>query len=281
MRVSKRRGFTLIELLVVIAIIAILAAILFPVFAKAREKARQTSCLSNTKQLGIGLMSYAQDYDETYPFCYRYLNDGGVWGAGGGAGGYEHWSACIDPYVKSTQLFVCPSDPNKGLAPTNAFDMQVPRISYIANETVFARPRAFFQVVGLSAVEEPAGLISLAEITNYPFAIGGSSGPSGAAYKSHRPVNCTTPWNNDTGWTPPYAQLTAADAQNAFAAAAAATGMMDESTPHIKYISPDRHNGGANYTFFDGHSKFQKFDSTLTSYMWGRKYYTGGGIPIN
>ena len=63
----SRRGFTLIELLVVIAIIAILAAILFPVFAKAREKARQTSCLSNVKQLGLGLMMYAQDYDEKLP----------------------------------------------------------------------------------------------------------------------------------------------------------------------------------------------------------------------
>ncbi|MGC4047413.1 MAG: prepilin-type N-terminal cleavage/methylation domain-containing protein, partial [Armatimonas sp.] len=64
---NTRRAFTLIELLVVIAIIAILAAILFPVFAQAREKARQTSCLSNTKQIGTGLMMYTQDYDETYP----------------------------------------------------------------------------------------------------------------------------------------------------------------------------------------------------------------------
>src|SRR5213082_1669007 len=62
-----RRGFTLIELLVVIAIIAILAAILFPVFAQAREKARQTSCLSNIKQLGLSAMMYVEDYDETYP----------------------------------------------------------------------------------------------------------------------------------------------------------------------------------------------------------------------
>ena len=65
---TRKRGFTLIELLVVIAIIAILAAILFPVFAKAREKARQTSCLSNLRQIGTAILSYAQDNDEQYPF---------------------------------------------------------------------------------------------------------------------------------------------------------------------------------------------------------------------
>ncbi|MEN6404264.1 MAG: prepilin-type N-terminal cleavage/methylation domain-containing protein, partial [Armatimonadia bacterium] len=65
-----KRGFTLIELLVVIAIIAILAAILFPVFAKAREKARQTSCLNNCKQLGTAIVQYCQDYDERMPKCY-------------------------------------------------------------------------------------------------------------------------------------------------------------------------------------------------------------------
>ena len=67
---KKKTGFTLIELLVVIAIIAILAAILFPVFAKAREKARQTNCMNNLKNLGTAIMMYAQDYDELYPFAY-------------------------------------------------------------------------------------------------------------------------------------------------------------------------------------------------------------------
>jgi len=95
-----RRGFTLIELLVVIAIIAILAAILFPVFAKAREKARQASCLSNVKQIGVAVLQYCQDYDEKLP-----------------QGSCVGWNATspnshemgLMPYIKNTQVFVCPS----------------------------------------------------------------------------------------------------------------------------------------------------------------------------
>jgi prepilin-type N-terminal cleavage/methylation domain-containing protein/prepilin-type processing-associated H-X9-DG protein len=94
-----RRGFTLIELLVVIAIIAILAAILFPVFAKAREKARQSSCLSNIKQLMLGILSYTQDYDEVLPAIRR----------AGGPFNHVPWNAQIEPYIKNRQVFVCPS----------------------------------------------------------------------------------------------------------------------------------------------------------------------------
>ncbi|MCX7598387.1 MAG: DUF1559 domain-containing protein [Armatimonadetes bacterium] len=90
-----RKGFTLIELLVVIAIIAILAAILFPVFARAREKARQTSCLSNLKQVGLGALMYAQDYDEILPCGDRTAQ---VW-----------WYEIIQPYIKNRQIYVCPS----------------------------------------------------------------------------------------------------------------------------------------------------------------------------
>ena len=102
-----RRGFTLIELLVVIAIIAILAAILFPVFARAREKARQTSCLSNVKQLALGAMMYAQDYDETYPPGLVQP----VPGSNPVLTGLTSFSAHdqIYPYVMNIQVYNCPS----------------------------------------------------------------------------------------------------------------------------------------------------------------------------
>jgi prepilin-type N-terminal cleavage/methylation domain-containing protein/prepilin-type processing-associated H-X9-DG protein len=100
----RKSGFTLIELLVVIAIIAILAAILFPVFAKAREKARQTACLSNLKQLALATLMYVQDYDEQLPNVnYDYL-----YGAPGWMPGGTHWP-CLQPYIKNEQILICPS----------------------------------------------------------------------------------------------------------------------------------------------------------------------------
>src|SRR6056297_1745410 len=97
---AMRRGFTLIELLVVIAIIAILAAILFPVFARAREKARQSACLSNVKQIGLGFMMYAQDYDER--LCPSYL--------AGNPDSNNRWDEMLQPYLKNEQILRCPSE---------------------------------------------------------------------------------------------------------------------------------------------------------------------------
>jgi len=106
---KTRKGFTLIELLVVIAIIAILAAILFPVFAQAREKARAISCLSNMKQLGLGLYQYTQDYDEQliknyYSFPADPVNG---WGSNGLV--YYNWRYAVQPYIKNIGIMACPS----------------------------------------------------------------------------------------------------------------------------------------------------------------------------
>lgn len=115
---GKSKGFTLIELLVVIAIIAILAAILFPVFAQAREKARGTSCLSNTKQLGLSVLMYTQDNDEMYPMgC-----DNGWWA--------QTWPLTTQPYIKNVNILRCPSDSGGREA---GLDWAGPRISYASN----------------------------------------------------------------------------------------------------------------------------------------------------
>ena len=100
-----RKGFTLIELLVVIGIIAILAAILFPVFARAREKARQASCLSNLKQLALGFLMYVQDYDERLPRYCWWLNPASI----NTPSDKTNLNKMIEPYVKNTQVFECPS----------------------------------------------------------------------------------------------------------------------------------------------------------------------------
>jgi prepilin-type N-terminal cleavage/methylation domain-containing protein len=108
----RRTGFTLIELLVVIAIIAILAAILFPVFASARESARQTRCLSNGKQLGTAMLMYAQDYDERLPIVGSAIEPGTLLdGVKKNGQPFNGWSLVMLPYIKSRDLFRCPSMP--------------------------------------------------------------------------------------------------------------------------------------------------------------------------
>src|SRR5438552_9460437 len=148
----RRSGFTLIELLVVIAIIAILAAILFPVFAQAREKARQTSCLSNLRQIGTAVQMYIQDYDERLPGtswvtgrCGFY----GHWVPGGNIANSPNWrleDGAIMPYVKNTKIFACPSDsvaasynPSSPSAPTDrAKGLSYAMNAYLSNMIPYA-----------------------------------------------------------------------------------------------------------------------------------------------
>ncbi len=134
MKMRNRRAFTLIELLVVIAIIAILAAILFPVFARARENARRASCMSNMKQIGLGIMQYTQDYDERYPYMSIY--DNGNVTVSTTYNNRQSIYAQVYPYTKSWKLLLCPSgkDQTGGQAPDYAAN---DAYSYPINPVIF------------------------------------------------------------------------------------------------------------------------------------------------
>ena len=136
---AHKKGFTLIELLVVIAIIAILAAILFPVFARARENARRASCSSNLKQIGLGIIQYSQDYDEKLPARVYF-----------GGEPAKSWRVVIQPYVKSTQLFACPSNTGNTLTTNYDSGTFIPR-SYSINGGEGANGAAFDATIGGTA----------------------------------------------------------------------------------------------------------------------------------
>ena len=291
-REVKRKAFTLIELLVVIAIIAILAAILFPVFGRARENARRTSCLSNLKQIGLGIEQYKQDYDSMYPMAYFYVN-----GATSG-GGYVHWSGSVQPYVKSEQLFVCPSDTGGGIAPTNCTkpactasgqtfqtagidDVQVPRLSYIANEVLMPRKKYAsvpLNVVNEAALEESASVIMVSEMSSNPANLNGTSTTGGAAIKSHRPLSALLEDGGEYEAEDGTGTITAVDV----ATAIDAMDSPSSGKPRIMYGSYKRHLDGGNYLFADGHAKWYKLSATLNpaNFMWGKKVYSANNAPI-
>jgi prepilin-type N-terminal cleavage/methylation domain-containing protein/prepilin-type processing-associated H-X9-DG protein len=158
-------GFTLIELLVVIAIIAILAAILFPVFARAREKARQTACLSNVKQLSLAVMMYTQDYDEM-------LIPSRQWSGGTPPPTALIWPAYLAPYVKNTQIFICPS----AGATSQYGETWAARgpLSLGLNRDIEDRATNFAYALG--TFQEPSTTILLADSTPAPTGTGAGGG---------------------------------------------------------------------------------------------------------
>jgi prepilin-type N-terminal cleavage/methylation domain-containing protein/prepilin-type processing-associated H-X9-DG protein len=266
-----RKGFTLIELLVVIAIIAILAAILFPVFAQAREKARETSCLSNLKQLDLGMLMYAQDYDETLPQWQW----GRSYASGSGPAknnGTTIWWNAIYPYVKNVQVYACPSqryqyditqDGHWGwfTKPKNAADLANEginpvflhaKIGYGANEPIMDSHPA------LAAMKQPADTLLLADCAT---SLTGWNGESD--YDPNVPTKPANGWRMervaysegyDTGRIPNFWNL----------------------GPHVTgpynpaWDAYSRHPGGQNIAFADGHAKFRSIAATTVS-LFGDK----------
>jgi len=188
----KRRGFTLIELLVVIAIIAILAAVLFPVFAKVREKARQTSCLSNEKQIGLAITQYVQDNDELYCF-----NNGP---------GSTDWRTFISPYIKSVDVWACPTNTSNnvtnydgdgiwqsygasGWPYSSLFDNQ-PRPT--ANTVPFATNYGGYSPTSLAGIQTPSSVIVVGE-TAYGYQDVGWGVTAGC--NPYPPVKASDCWN--------------------------------------------------------------------------------------
>jgi len=172
---GRRNAFTLIELLVVIAIIAILAAILFPVFAQARDKARSAACLSNCKQIGTACMMYVQDYDETY-YWQKSWDECDNWGAGAWGAqywSYVRWPVRHMPYLKNEGVFKCPSDKLRnrgqdltsgGSAGAGCGNGSIPfPSSYGANLSLIEPSNTASGPVPLAMIGKPADKIFVAE----------------------------------------------------------------------------------------------------------------------
>jgi prepilin-type N-terminal cleavage/methylation domain-containing protein/prepilin-type processing-associated H-X9-DG protein len=226
---AGERGFTLIELLVVIAIIAILAAILFPVFAQAREKARAATCVSNLKQLGLGMMMYAQDYDENYPLNNRaypmsYVDNGSQCCDYHGV-----WAKQIHAYTKNVQIIDCPSAKRRDYRTIRDTPTATPglRILWIgglgANEYVVksgnGTSTADVTPVSVASVGKPADLPVIADCTYIIFP---------EVWRIMNPSKTGDPWAGNATYP-------------------------DSTKPYPELV---RHTGGTNIAYGDGHAKY-------------------------
>lgn len=245
----KRRAFTLIELLVVISIISILAAILFPVFARARENARRTSCLSNQRQIGLGIMQYVQDYDETYPSTQRYTNAAET--------GTTFWYWDIEPYIKDFQIFRCPSS-TQGYGPAAA--------SYDWNRVVDGIKHPYVRAGNYGASQL---LMRVRNATNYPY-----------VKMSAVVAPATTYMIMDSGSFQIYPTLaTAPGSTYEYLPGMGALGVPAGASVgrYGDDFQRGRHFGGINVIFADGHAKWLKAETIHSE----AKKMTDAGWAIN
>jgi len=274
---TRQRGFTLIELLVVIAIIAILAAILFPVFARAREKARQASCLSNIKQLALGMLMYADDWDETFPCQGPNPNFWGIpfW--------YNAWAPPVFPYVKTRQLFHCPSDPNGALAfsyyaaAACAFNEDSVVLGGTGTENEGVNGECWSGPTTQGSIAEPAETIML---------VCGPSSPKLLADVNWYSYTIDT-FIGETDWGPIDFNAFAYGGKlmtcwMAFLCYAGGDTTGDFwAGPRIDVNQWSVHNGGTNYAFVDGHAKWLRIEQTLyPKNMWTKQLGDVGWNPF-
>lgn len=261
MKHSYAKAFTLIELLVVIAIIAILAAILFPVFAQAREKARQTTCLSNEKQLALGFIQYAQDYDEKYPCgvgSTMVLN----WTPYQGG---EGWAGQINPYVKggsdSKGVYNCPDDATQYDPQRQPQFGAVIPVSYCYNKNLAPTPATGdADGLALAAFNAPAGTVVLFEVSNqhcnvtYDNAAGVPKG--GFPSSSSDGTN----WPNNAAWWIWFETGQMGGAQDTAAGVSGISQqLINNWTGDAPWTMTNHEPGGggkSNYVLADGHAKF-------------------------
>ena len=239
-------GFTLIELLVVIAIIALLAAILFPAFARARENARKASCMSNMKQLALGFLQYTQDYDEQWPIgTHAY---GGAYNVGVG------WGGQIFPYVKSAQIYKCPSDPT---VPASASQVTV---SYATSDDITENDPAGSGGANdstLAPMTAPAQTVLLDEVQ------GSSANVSDPREAGGPPYSCSSNGMSNFFCTGGNGFPDQGNTQYAMGYMGGRTYVAGACAPSNSYfaqscfIAPTgRHLDGANFAMADGHAKW-------------------------
>jgi prepilin-type N-terminal cleavage/methylation domain-containing protein len=304
-----KKAFTLIELLVVIAIIAILAAILFPVFAQAKAAAKKTSDLSNTKQLGIAMQIYLNDSDDVFPPSNHRISPDELQEV--------HWSWLLMPYVKSEALFVSPADKIGGWAPgcydesTNnrgfgvpgiqqngcvqqgypagLYTLQVGRISYVANQALIGRKRTASDTsntVSATAIDNVSNTILIAPINEAQNCLRKTIG---GEYRSYRPAFGIAAKNQKAlaGSSLPSASdlpleaITAATQDAVWACEKTANPAAPPDLT-LRYTHSGRFDKGNNYVFADTSARFKVTRSTfdVSKYAWGTQAYSLGGSQV-